>query len=366
MLSLGWNLGFARELGGGTVKAGRILGETMGALQKPSVTRQTIRAANNKMANIVAYATTAMAINAMMTYGMSGQNPQGLDYIFPRIGGKNPDGTDRRITNMFYTREVPMLQKHIEDQGGGFTGTLAGAQEMLWNKTMLEPYWELRNNRDYYGYNIFDPQAPAYKQAWQVFKHVATDSLSPITIAGAGQAAALSGHPIPPISEAMSAPGQYASDLGAAATSKGVGLSMLGFGPAPAYAEHTALENRIGHLFGLYASPQEKTEAAGEAKPAQNAATMQYREALQGNDPKVVEAARKAALAAGVSPKAIAGIASGRTAAAYMFSRLPKEIQSELMDTMAPGELKVYAPHSNMKIRSQYNRPVSQQQSTSP
>jgi hypothetical protein len=105
-LSLGWNLGFAREFGGG------LLSPLAKTLNKGSPTRQTIREAQNKTAFVLAYVSSAMILSGLMTYALTGQSPSDiLDYIFPRVGGKNPDGSPRRLTTMFYTREVPMLMK---------------------------------------------------------------------------------------------------------------------------------------------------------------------------------------------------------------------------------------------------------------
>jgi len=65
-----------------------------------------------------------------------------------RIGGENSDGSPRRITNMTYLREIPMLTKHIQEHGGNI---LAGAREMLWTKLMFEPFKEIWENRDFFG-----------------------------------------------------------------------------------------------------------------------------------------------------------------------------------------------------------------------
>ena len=59
-------------------------------------------------------------INALMTYLFTGDAPHGLDYIFARVGGNTPEGTPRRITNMSYLREVPMLLKHVQERGGNW------------------------------------------------------------------------------------------------------------------------------------------------------------------------------------------------------------------------------------------------------
>jgi hypothetical protein len=55
---------------------------------------------------------TAALISGVMTKLFTGENPkEPADYIFPRIGGTNPDGSPRRLTTMFYLREIPMLNE---------------------------------------------------------------------------------------------------------------------------------------------------------------------------------------------------------------------------------------------------------------
>ena len=49
---------------------------------------------------------------------------------------------------MFYLREIPMLQKHVQEHGGGI---LAGGKDMLLSKVLFEPIRELWNNRNYFG-----------------------------------------------------------------------------------------------------------------------------------------------------------------------------------------------------------------------
>src|SRR6266436_246938 len=55
---------------------------------------------------------------------------------------------------------------------------------MLWTKLMFEPFKEIWENRDYYGYNIRDENAPWYKQVWQTIVHGFGD-LKPISISSA-------------------------------------------------------------------------------------------------------------------------------------------------------------------------------------
>jgi len=89
---------------------------------------------------------------------------------------------------------------------------------------MFEPFKEIWENRDYYGYNIRDENAPWYKQVWRTIVHSFGD-LTPISVSSA----------------------QRAVDTGGT-WSKDAVLAVLGFGPAPSYAERSTIQNRISFL----------------------------------------------------------------------------------------------------------------------
>jgi len=95
---------------------------------------------------------------------------------------------------------------------------------MRWTKPMFEPFKEIWENRDYYGYNIRDENAPWYKQVWRTIVHSFGD-LTPISVSSA----------------------QRAVDTGGT-WSKDAVLAVLGFGPAPSYAERSTIQNRISFL----------------------------------------------------------------------------------------------------------------------
>jgi len=81
-----------------------------------------------------------------------------------------------------------MLMKHIQEHGGGVGGTLSGAGAMLWSKLLFEPIHELWNNRNYFGSEIWDTNAPGFQQLMQALHHVWTGQLSPMSVSGAQRA----------------------------------------------------------------------------------------------------------------------------------------------------------------------------------
>jgi len=328
-LSLGWNLGFAREFGGGFFEP--IVRRMIDA---PNPTRALVRQTTNKTTNMLLYGLTAMTINAAMNKAFTGDNAEGLDYIFPRIGGLNPDGSPRRITNAFYTREVPMAYKNIEEQ----QSVPAGLAQMLYHKMLFQPFIEMGQNKDYFGNQIFDENAPFFKQAYQFGSHLLSDQLNPMSVAGAKRALQLSGKPNTTL--------DVLKQLG----DRDVVLPFLGFGPAPAYASKSPLENRIMYLFKRYVAPEAKSFETGAKSIEKSEARTAYLGAIQrGNQQAKIEAAKKLA-ALGVPTKEINKLQPGGSTQ-YMFQRLPAPDQKALLKTMNRQEFKQFFPKSQKKLR---------------
>jgi len=329
-LSLGWNLGFSREFIGGALEpAARRM------IDAPTPTRALIRSTTNKATNALVYTFTAMTINALINKSMTGENPEGMDYIFPRIGGLNPDGSPRRISNPFYTREVPMAEKNIEER----QSTIGGLSQMLYHKLMFAPFVEMGTNRDYFGRNIYDENAPGFKQVYQFGKHLLTEQLNPMSISGAKKALELSGKP------------HTTADVFKQITDSDVIMPIMGFGPAPAYASKSATQNRISYLYNKYVAPSSKpyteSENSKERADARNAYLMAQQ---KGDRTKMLESAQTMAKL-GVKGQNIVKMRPGGNIE-YMFQRLPESQQIDLMKQMDPKEFKEFYPKASRKSRA--------------
>lgn len=333
-LSLGWNLGFLREFGGG------MLEPLMRPLIEQTPTRAAMTAAKSKTAFSLFYMASAMVMGGLMTKIISGENPQDImDYILPRMGGNNPDGSPRRLSTMFYTREIPMAAKHIQEKDS----VLGGLKEMLWNKSMFEPFHEMYNNRDYYGYNIMDENSPWYKKAYQMGSFVLSDQFSPITISGAKRALQASGKWDD--KDSLLTKGQKLL------SNQESGLAFLGFGPAPAYASKSAAQNRLAHLFQQYVSPSERPQADKKTMEDRRDARAQYMLATQSKDPERITAAAKHLADLGVKSAQIRKIQPG-TSDLYLYQRLPQTIQVDFLKDLSAEDFKRYYPKSNKATKA--------------
>jgi len=85
------------------------------------------------------------------------------DYIFPRVGGVNPDGSPRRLTTMFYLREIPMLYPGIRRRRRRYA---LGRRRHVVSKLLFEPFME-----------IWDTNAPGYQQVQQALRHIVASQL---------------------------------------------------------------------------------------------------------------------------------------------------------------------------------------------
>lgn len=329
-LSLGWNLGFVREFGGGFFEP-----IVRRMIDTPTPTRKLIRDVSNKTTNMFMYSLTAMIFNAIMNKSFTGENPEGMDYIFPRIGGLNPDGSPRRITNAFYTREVPMAMKHIEEK----QSVASGLATLVSHKLMFAPFIEMGTNKSYFGNQIYDENSPAFKQIWQFSKHLFGEQLSPMSVTGAKRALELSGKPHTTLDVF-----KQLGDFDAYG-------SFLGFGPAPSYASKSALDNRIQYLFRKYVAPESRSYHVAEASLEKSKARTAYLGAMQrGDRPAQLEAAKKLA-SLGVTTKDITKLQPGGPTL-YMFSRLPPLDQKDLLLKMQKDDFKKYFPKASRKMRA--------------
>jgi hypothetical protein len=328
-LSLGWNLGFAREFGGGFFEP--IVRRMM---SDPNPSRLLVRQTTNKTSNMVIYGMTAMAINAVMQKAFTGENPEGLDYIFPRIGGLNPDGSPRRVTNAFYTREIPMAAKHIQERNS----VVGGLTQMLYNKMLFQPFVEMAQNKDYFGTQMYDEDAPFYKQVMQAVPNILKQQLQPMSMVGSERARELSGKPTD-AAWALKHP-----------LDEDVLMPFLGFGPAPGYASKSPMDNRIMYEFGRFVKPELKYFEAGAKAKDKSAARNEYLAAKQKNDPAAIGAAINKMRELGMKNQEIKNLQPGGSTL-YMFQRLPQEVKKQLLLEMNPEEFLNYWKKTPKAVR---------------
>jgi hypothetical protein len=94
------------------------------------------------------------------------------------------------------------------------------------------------------------------------------------------------------------------------------------FGPAPSYAERSAIQNRISFLYNEHVAPQSRTYQEGEVSHEKMRAWTRLLAALHSKDPEAIKQAKADAIKAGYSNAAVGAI--GRTPSdVFLFSKRP-------------------------------------------
>lgn len=129
----------------------------------------------DRVAYTLSLLLTIGLLNALLTYLFTGDKPEGLDYFAFRDGGKDEEGRPTRMLLPSYMKDLVAYAKH--------------PVQTLENKAhpLLAMIEELKNNRDFYGTEIRDPQQPGLKQAGQIGQYVAKQFV-PFWIRGAQKA----------------------------------------------------------------------------------------------------------------------------------------------------------------------------------
>lgn len=204
MLSLGWNAGTWRAMGG-AVKD--VAGMAVGT--KP-ITYDRIMTA-------ITYPMTVATVGGAMTYYMTGKAPTTMmDYFYPRTGQKDRYGNDERISIPGMHKEAFSVVNAIRKKG-----IVAGPVEYVRGKQNpdIQFFTDLITNENFLHEEIRNTDSPAYKQAEDVLKHLYDSTL--------------------PISVKMK---QRAKGLGPA-------LPWLGFNVAPGHITATKTQLEIAELY---------------------------------------------------------------------------------------------------------------------
>lgn len=173
--SVGWNFGTLRLLLGGAKDVGKLVKpeDYVAQLDKAgTVTAKQSRLTDRLSYLITLNATVGMA-GAALQYMMTGEGPKEMkDWFFPRTGRKNPDGTAERLSFPSYVKDEFALATH----------PLITAQHKL--HPVFNMAMELATNRDFYGTQIYNPDASIPEEAKQLLTYLGK-SFTPYAVSGA-------------------------------------------------------------------------------------------------------------------------------------------------------------------------------------
>lgn len=327
LLSLGWQLSAFRIYGGMVHDTSALIGNTLKG-QEGQITDRMLfglwyTGLNMAEAGVVTYMSNTL-------FGGKGDPiPKGMDYVFPRID-KNPDGSDKRVSPVEFSREWATWDAHVNEHGGYFSpgGVIGGSFEMAKNK--LNPVlstiysvmpWE---NKNFYGQQIVDPNDNQLQQWWKTVKYALTNTLAPISIQ--------------PLIDKTGRQDTWVDTVYAA----------VGFPRAASWTSRTPIQNQIVSTYQRL-NPHVTTEEHAQASRMDNDLRAAVR---AGQDTGQMESDM---LAAGVSKGTITYIKRhlDETLDIRMWKRLPPEEQSKILAHMSPEEQAKYLPIANKKLRGQ-------------
>lgn len=326
MLSLGWNLGFVREYGGGALDAGR-------AVRKGKLVEKVKSGDLDRSLFVMFYTTQVMLYSGLITWAMTGELPTELaDYLYPKSGDKDNKGNDERLTTPFYPREFSAIAKHIEHEGVG-----PGMWHVISNKAsgVLGLVRQWATGVDWRGHEFRDPNSPWHQQMRDTLGATLQD-LEPISV------------------------GQLRESKG---TTKDVVTSVTGFNKAPKYVTQSTTEAHISTLYRKYygakQTPYEtaliSTDRRKLAKLYDEGKAVEYSDLLDKMMVKYdLTAAEQGRLARNIMKR-------GTDYNPYltMFERLTWQQQKRLLDDMSPEERETYLPRANKEhLRFSYEEPT--------
>jgi hypothetical protein len=190
--SVGWNYGSLRLLLGGASDLRKLAkpDSYIGPLDKAGkLTDEKMSRLTDRLSYLITLNAVVGLAGATLQYAMTGEEPKELkDWFFPRTGRKNPDDSDERIAFPSYVKDEFSFASH----------PLQTAQHKL------HPFWsmlsEIANNKDFYGTQVFDPDADIPTEAKQFMTYLGKSFL-PYAVQGAaknattGQSAAMTALP---------------------------------------------------------------------------------------------------------------------------------------------------------------------------
>jgi hypothetical protein len=176
--SVGWNFGSLRLIGGGAADIIKLAKPeaVRGSLDKAgTLAGQKMSPLTNRLSYLITLNAVVAAMGAMTQYALTGQTPQETkDWFFPKTGRKNADDSDERLAFPSYVKDEYAFSHH----------PLQTIQHKL--HPSLSMAAEMFENRDFYGNEIVDPEAPWPTEAKEFMQYLGKSFL-PYSIQGAGK-----------------------------------------------------------------------------------------------------------------------------------------------------------------------------------
>lgn len=328
-LSLGWQMGFLREYGGGTMDIGQVArNRKLEANSPDSAFIQNVKAGKlDRPLFTMFYTTQALVYGGLLTYAFSGKPPaELLDYTHPKTGDQNPDGSDQRLNTMFYPREFVSIAKHVEQQG-----LVSGLSHLAASKAsgVVGQVAEWASGVNSFGQEIRDPDAMPFKQLEQTLVSTLFN-LEPISVG---------------------------------ATRKGENplLAFAGFSTAPKYITESDTSAAIRQIYQTYYAKKQIPFEKAQYSKDMGKLKRYYAEGDSEKFSEIFDEMQEKYQLTGLEMRKLEkSIASQEDPNLSMFQNFTWQQQKRLLDKMTEEERAVYIPISSKQhLRFNYEPPES-------
>lgn len=323
LLSLGWQMGFIREYGGA-------IGDLKDLATKQGDLPEKIRAAKlDRPIFVTFYTAQALMYGGLLSWALSGEPPEEWkDYIYPKDGTTNKDGTPGRVNTMFYPREFSAIAAHVEQEGlvGGLTHTVINKASGIYGLVA-----QSLSGVDDFGAEYRDPNGAFVEKVAQTLDFVMSE-MTPISVGG--------------IKREGTNP-------------RSLALNVTGFSKAPGYATRGKAEAAIRNTWQKYnAKTQTPFERAAYSEDMRELRDLQEK----GEDAKVGVKMDEMISDYSLTPqdrrRIWQNLRSSNSPEQTMFRSLTWQQQKRLLDEMTPEERDKYLPFANRAhIRFKYEAP---------
>lgn len=226
VMAPGWVSGTLRTVTGGVADVRRLVQpeKINGPLDKAGkVNDAKFGRLTSRTSNLIVLSMVTAAASGTFMYMLTGQWPEeAKDYVHPKTGRKNADGTDERISWPTYAKEHFALVTHPVKE---LSGKL--------NQPLIQMAWELIHNADFSNTEIYDSKAGVGTQLKEIAQYVAEGFYKPISVSNADKA------------DKMDAINPNTPELNKALRAS----AMFGMTPARAEIDHSDAENFINEKY---------------------------------------------------------------------------------------------------------------------
>jgi hypothetical protein len=306
--SVTWKLGNLRAMGGAPIEQAIEFRNAFRESRAPML--------QPKMAWLFGMTVMQVAFASVLQRLFTGKEPKDFkDIVAPQIN--KDDEKERIIMPTYFKDMLHFYHSPVKYVTGSFAGDIGR-------------FYELQQNKDFFGYEIYDPQAPMSEKAKEIGEYFLP---KPFSFTNLAQMKA-KGEPV----------GKQA-------------LSFLGFTKAPKYITNTPIENEIGDMYNMV-NNLKKPHGAKEVSDLKNKIKELYKSGKEDDAYKLMtKSVSEGKLRATQTEWLLRNLNKKTDPGEYMFRMLPYDDKKYLYDKMTKEEKAKYDPKGKLEGQIKSEKP---------